>query len=144
MPVPSNWYTVVGERLITFFDHVWLHIGMLRTRYLIALARHKTAVETHRCRGSDDFSTVVSVVTDAYEIYHHFIVSCIVIRGAVQLEFVCISKTPLCLGRFSSLKTNVICSGNTGFQNWTACFLGDSPLRFSVDRCFLCLTSQMS
>jgi len=72
MPVPSNWYAVVGKRLITFFDHVWLHTGVLRTRYLIAFARHKTAVETHCCRGSDDFSTVVSVVADANKVNHNF------------------------------------------------------------------------
>lgn len=70
MPVPSNRKSVVGYRLVAFLNHIWLHAGVLRARYLIALPCHKTAVETHRRRGSDDFSTVIGVVTKAYEIDH--------------------------------------------------------------------------
>jgi hypothetical protein len=72
MSVPSNRKAVVGHRSVAFLDHVWLHVGVLRARYLIALARHKTAVETHRCGSSDDLAAVIGVVTNAYEI-HHFL-----------------------------------------------------------------------
>jgi len=48
MPVPSDRKSVVGYRLVTFLDYVWLHTGVLWARYLITLPRYKTAVETHR------------------------------------------------------------------------------------------------
>ncbi len=116
MPMPSNRSTVVGYRFIAFLDHVWLYVGVLRTRHLITLTCHKTAVEAHCRRGSDDFATVVSVITDAYEIDH--------------------DRTIL-------LNEQAICSGNKDCQSLRACFRGDSASMFFVDRYFSHLSSQM-
>jgi hypothetical protein len=48
MPVPSNRSAIVSQRFVAFLDHVRLYVGVLWARYLITLARYKTAVETHR------------------------------------------------------------------------------------------------
>ena len=47
MPVPGERQSVVGDRLVAFLDHVWLHARVLWAQHRIAPPCHKKAVETH-------------------------------------------------------------------------------------------------
>lgn len=144
IPVSSNRSTFVGHRFVAFFDHVWFYVGVLRARYFIALARHKTAIETHRFRGSDDFSSVVSLVTEAYEVYHDFTVrveSTLLMLSSWSLST--LRRTSRRLdARFLSAKRTAIYNRSRNCRSPTACFLGDVLVMSSVDQYSRCRANQ--
>lgn len=70
MAMPGNRNTIVGHRLIAFDDQIRLDIRMLRTRYLITLARNETTVETHLRRAGNHLATMVGIITDSSEVHH--------------------------------------------------------------------------
>lgn len=70
MALPRDWHAVVGDLRVAFEDHVRVHIGMLRTLHVVALAGYAPPAIAHGPGSGNHFAAVVGCVTHTDQIYH--------------------------------------------------------------------------
>jgi hypothetical protein len=70
MPLPCDRHTVVRDLRVAFKNHIRVHVWMLRTFHVVALAGHAPPAIRHGFRGSSHFAAVVGGVTESNEIDH--------------------------------------------------------------------------
>jgi hypothetical protein len=68
--MPRDWDTTIGHRLVAFLNHIRLHVRVLRTRHVIALASYVSTIKEHGRRAREDLTMMVGIVPDSDQINH--------------------------------------------------------------------------
>jgi hypothetical protein len=68
--VARYWNAVVGNLAVAFDYQIGLHVGLLWTVHLIALAGDTPPANAHGLGGGDDFAAVVCSVAEPDKINH--------------------------------------------------------------------------